>query len=108
MANTSDPSSGNSSERKPEVQGGVPPGAQDERVETHGGQPPDAAASHPVTSAEVPQPSHPWRKRILLLLLLAGLCFGGYSAIPAIETALNTISTDDAYVNGHVTLVAPR
>jgi membrane fusion protein (multidrug efflux system) len=27
---------------------------------------------------------------------------------PAVETALNTVSTDDAYVNGHVTLVAPR
>jgi membrane fusion protein, multidrug efflux system len=108
MANTSDPSSGNSSERKPAVEGGVPPGAQDERVETHGGQPPGAAASHAVTSAEVPRPAHPWRKRIVLLLLLAGLGFGGYAAIPAIKTALNTISTDDAYVNGHVTLVAPR
>ena len=27
---------------------------------------------------------------------------------PAVETALNTVSTDDAYVNGHVTFVAPR
>jgi membrane fusion protein (multidrug efflux system) len=27
---------------------------------------------------------------------------------PAAETALSTVSTDDAYVNGHVTLVAPR
>ena len=27
---------------------------------------------------------------------------------PAVKTALNTISTDDAYVNGHVTFVAPR
>ena len=26
----------------------------------------------------------------------------------AVETALNTVSTDDAYVNGHVTFVAPR
>jgi membrane fusion protein (multidrug efflux system) len=28
--------------------------------------------------------------------------------MPAVETAMNTVSTDDAYVNGHVTLVAPR
>jgi len=28
--------------------------------------------------------------------------------IPTIRLALNTVSTDDAYVNGHVTLVAPR
>ena len=27
---------------------------------------------------------------------------------PKVRMALNTISTDDAYVNGHVTLVAPR
>ncbi|MBX7169307.1 MAG: biotin/lipoyl-binding protein [Pirellulales bacterium] len=28
--------------------------------------------------------------------------------IPAIHTALTTVSTDDAYVNSHVTFVAPR
>ncbi len=28
--------------------------------------------------------------------------------IPRIITALNTVSTDDAYVNGHVTFVAAR
>ena len=45
-------------------------------------------------------------------LLLAGaagvLCAGGYVAFPRVVTALNTVSTDDAYVNGHVTFVAPR
>ena len=40
--------------------------------------------------------------------LAAGLAVGGYYLKPAVETALNTVSTDDAYVNGHVTLVAPR
>jgi membrane fusion protein (multidrug efflux system) len=29
-------------------------------------------------------------------------------AVPAARTALDTVSTDDAYVNGHVTFVAPR
>lgn len=29
-------------------------------------------------------------------------------AIPWVVTALRTVSTDDAYVNGHVTFVAPR
>jgi membrane fusion protein (multidrug efflux system) len=33
---------------------------------------------------------------------------GGYFLAPLVETALNTVSTDDAYVNGHVTFVAPR
>src|SRR5271156_4155574 len=38
---------------------------------------------------------------VLLLLAL-------YEAIPWAVTAFKTESTDDAYVNGHVTFVAPR
>ena len=57
---------------------------------------------------EGPKPSHPGRKLILLLLLAGGLAGGGYALAPTILTALNTVSTDDAYVNGHVTFVAPR
>ena len=33
---------------------------------------------------------------------------GVYFLIPWVETALNTVSTEDAYVNGHATFVAPR
>jgi membrane fusion protein (multidrug efflux system) len=43
-----------------------------------------------------------------LLGILAGLAAGGYYSYPIVVTMLNTISTDDAYVNGHVTYVAPR
>jgi membrane fusion protein (multidrug efflux system) len=32
----------------------------------------------------------------------------GVLATPSIRLALNSVSTDDAYVNGHVTFVAPR
>ena len=39
---------------------------------------------------------------------MVGLAVGGYFLVPVVETALNTVSTDDAYVNGHVTFVAPR
>jgi membrane fusion protein (multidrug efflux system) len=39
------------------------------------------------------------------LLVLAGALWFG---IPWIQTTLNTVSTDDAYVNGHVTFVAAR
>jgi membrane fusion protein (multidrug efflux system) len=46
--------------------------------------------------------------RLIMAAILAGLAFGGYSLTPAITTALNTVSTDDAYVNGHVTFLAPR
>jgi membrane fusion protein (multidrug efflux system) len=38
------------------------------------------------------------------LVLAAALAFG----IPYIQQTLNTVSTDDAYVNGHATFVAPR
>jgi membrane fusion protein (multidrug efflux system) len=49
-----------------------------------------------------------WRKRLLLAGAVAGLAAGVYFLIPWVVTLLNTVSTDDAYVNGHVTFVAPR
>jgi membrane fusion protein (multidrug efflux system) len=39
---------------------------------------------------------------------MAGLAFGGYALTPTVKTMMETVSTDDAYVNGHVTYVAPR
>jgi membrane fusion protein (multidrug efflux system) len=53
-------------------------------------------------------PAHPLRKRLLLAAGLVALGLAAYYLIPWAVTALNTISTDDAYVNGHVTFVAPR
>ncbi len=53
-------------------------------------------------------PPHPARKWLLLAGAVAALAVAGYLLVPAVETALNTVSTDDAYVNGYVTLVAPR
>jgi membrane fusion protein (multidrug efflux system) len=53
-------------------------------------------------------PAHPWRKWLLRAGVVVALAAGGYSSIPYVETMLSTVSTDDAYVNGHVTLVAPR
>ena len=49
------------------------------------------------------------RRRLLMgalgaLILVAACVFG----IPWILEMLNTVSTDDAYVNSHVTFVAPR
>ncbi|OAI48963.1 multidrug transporter [Planctomycetaceae bacterium SCGC AG-212-F19] len=40
--------------------------------------------------------------------IVAALAVGGYYLIPWLNTAMNTVSTDDAFVNGHVTMVAPR
>jgi len=45
---------------------------------------------------------------LLLLAVLGGVAYGGYLLVPMVETALITISTDDAYINGHVTFLAPR
>jgi membrane fusion protein (multidrug efflux system) len=45
---------------------------------------------------------------VLLAGAVVGLAVAGYFLVPWLVTALNTVSTDDAYVNGHVTFVAPR
>ena len=65
----------------------------------------------PVSAGAVlPEKQKPRGRRNLLLgaaglvILAAALWFG----IPSVQTALTTVSTDDAYVNGHVTFVAAR
>src|SRR5258708_1556532 len=65
-------------------------------------------AQAPKDQPATPTHSHPWRKRLVLLVILIGLAGAIYAMIPAVETALNTVSTDDAYINGHVTFLAPR
>ena len=70
----------------------------------------DAAADPP---SDTPPPAAGarrtrWRKWLLRAGVVVGLAAGGYFLIPYVQTTLNTVSTDDAYVNGHVTLVAPR
>src|SRR5271163_2003579 len=64
--------------------------------------PPGAAIASPEKKAT-------GRRKMLLgaagvVILAAAIWFG----IPSVQTALNTVSTDDAYVNGHVTFVAAR
>src|SRR5262245_56788537 len=66
------------------------------------------ATSPPLTTPTAGSVSHRWRRGMLVLGIIAGLAAGGYFLVPAVETMLNTVSTDDAYVNGHVTFVAPR
>jgi membrane fusion protein, multidrug efflux system len=62
----------------------------------------------PQTPATTKPPRRWWRKWLLLGSVAVGLAVAGYFLIPWVVTALNTVSTDDAYVNGHVTFVAPR
>jgi membrane fusion protein, multidrug efflux system len=60
----------------------------------------------PVTSAH----DRPRWKRRLVMGVLAALVLAaiGIFGVPWIQLTLNTVSTDDAYVNGHVTFVAAR
>jgi membrane fusion protein (multidrug efflux system) len=71
----------------------------------------DAKSATPPNSGAVPQAARRATRKRKLLAGVAGvavlavlLVFG----IPWIDAMLNTVSTDDAYVNGHVTFVAPR
>ena len=72
----------------------------------------EPAESPAAAGAESPSPAKPpthrRRKWLVLAAAVAGLAVGGYVLGPTVNTALNTVSTDDAYVNGHMTFVAPR
>src|SRR6516164_6161220 len=78
--------------------------------------PPEAPATPKEDALRVTQPQppvatppvHRHRKWLLCVGIVAALGAAGYFLVPWVNTALNTVSTDDAYVNGHVTMVAPR
>src|SRR5438045_2789991 len=69
---------------------------------------PPAAASGPPPVAATAPPARRRKRWIVAAGVVLVLAAGAYFAIPAARTALDTVSTDDAYVNGHVTFVAPR
>jgi membrane fusion protein, multidrug efflux system len=79
--------------------------------------PPKAAAPAAVETDRKPHPApppapeikrHVRRRWVWLLAGLLVLTALGYYFTPSVVLAFTTISTDDAYVNGHVTFVAPR
>lgn len=61
-----------------------------------------------------PEPEPPvkvpfWKQTPFVIAAgIAGLLLVGWFLVPWLITAFTTVSTDDAYVNGHVTFVAPR
>ena len=67
----------------------------------------------PATSASQASNDRPQRRRLLKRLLMGAvaacvLAVAAVIGIPWIKQTLNTVSTDDAYVNGHVTFVSAR
>ena len=90
----------------PEVSTEVPPDEVHMRVPD--GTPAATADPPPHPEAPATPPGHRSKKWLVLAGTLAALAAAGYFLVPWVDTALNTVSTDDAYVNGHVTLVAPR
>ena len=117
MATTYDGRSEPATEADPTRAGAAPVEARDGRRPPHADESarPDhqAADTVAVRRSNTPPPAagapvHPWRKWLVRAGVVVGLAAGGYSLIPFVETMFSTVSTDDAYVNGHVTLVAPR
>ena len=115
MASTSDRSSEPSIEPRPTSTGAVPAEAVDgsdmsqaERTPHSEHQTADPPTSLPTATPPAQRPSHRWRRWLLIHAVIAGVVAGGYFLYPSVETMLNTVSTDDAYVNGHVTFLAPR
>ena len=84
--------------------------SETDRPSARNADPAPTPQNPPGTGAVSPEKQKPNPRRNMLLgalgvvILAAALWFG----IPWAQTALNTVSTDDAYVNGHVTFVAAR
>jgi membrane fusion protein (multidrug efflux system) len=71
----------------------------------------ESSESVPAPSVSAPRPAappSPKRGKVRLLAGIAIVVILAIASIPYFHAALTTVSTDDAYVNGHVTLVAPR
>ena len=69
-------------------------------------RPTDSTPTAPAAPARHPPR---WKRRIAFGVLAAVVLAAIWKfGVPWIELTLNTVSTDDAYVNGHVTFVAPR
>jgi membrane fusion protein (multidrug efflux system) len=88
-----------------------PPETGGQAGRDHGQTAPSAAPppSPPAPGRSPPAPPpRPGRKWLRLAIAAVVIAVVAYFAVPTILVMLNTVSTDDAYVNSHVTFVAPR
>lgn len=69
-------------------------------------EPPTLIAQTSVSDSS--SPPRPRKRKWPLGVGLAAIVVAVAAGIPWLRESLTTISTDDAYVNGHVTFVAPR
>jgi membrane fusion protein (multidrug efflux system) len=67
----------------------------------------DSAAALPEPIAVEPK-VHRHRKLLFATAAAAAVATAGYFLIPFVNTAMKTVSTEDAYINGDATFVAPR
>jgi membrane fusion protein (multidrug efflux system) len=67
-----------------------------------------APAVHPQSAKPAETPTASRRRWWIWIAGAALLLLAVVEGVPWLITALTTVSTDDAYVNGHVTFVAPR
>jgi membrane fusion protein (multidrug efflux system) len=72
------------------------------------GTPPPDGASEPPRPTPVAPPPGAWRRWVFRGLGAVALLLVLFEGVPWVRNALRTVSTDDAYVNGHVTFVAAR
>ncbi len=65
-------------------------------------------APHPAFP-KPPQAEHHWVRWIVISLIITAIVGAGLRwGVPAVKEALDTVSTDDAFVQGHITYVSPR
>src|SRR5437899_1839134 len=82
----------------------------DAEATTHSAERASHVGAAPVvtTAPGSSSPARPARKWSLWLAVAVGLAIGAYFLIPWLKLVFTTVSTDDAYVNSHVTFVAAR
>ncbi len=80
----------------------------DGRTEQAAGAVTTSPREAPPKSSETKRPRRRLRRWLIFVGGVIVLAVGAYFLYPWLIKALNTVSTDDAYVNSHVTFVAPR